>query len=87
MQDFQTLVLINCGATEDLYELLDLRPAVRVVVIDSHRPIHHSLNSRNTQVAVLVDPEDGTLEGLPEAEDTSDAGGVWSRSFPRLRRG
>ena len=35
----RTAILINCGAAEDVRELLrlDERPNVRVVIIDSHR--------------------------------------------------
>ena len=35
----RTVVLINCGAAEDVRALLDLydRPNVRIVIVDSHR--------------------------------------------------
>ena len=34
-------MLVNCGACENLRELLPLTANTRAVVIDSHRPIHH----------------------------------------------
>lgn len=35
------MMLVNCGACEDLRQLLSLNANTRAVVIDSHRPIHH----------------------------------------------
>lgn len=34
-------MLINCGACENLRELLSLHANTRAIVVDSHRPIHH----------------------------------------------
>ena len=36
-QELQTIFFLNCGAREDLPELLGLGEHVRAVVIDSHR--------------------------------------------------
>ena len=33
-------MLINCGACEDIREYLKLSPQARLIVVDSHRPIH-----------------------------------------------
>ena len=33
-------MLINCGACEDIREYLQLSPQARLIVVDSHRPIH-----------------------------------------------
>ena len=33
-------MLINCGACQDIREYLQLSPQARLIVVDSHRPIH-----------------------------------------------
>lgn len=67
------MFLVGMGADEDIYEMLSLNEEqyarVRVIVMDSHRPLH----LRNTDVndgdrlAVLVDPRDGAtdVDALP----------------------
>lgn len=59
LQDLKTVVLINCGATEDVRELCELPEAVRVIIIDSHRPIWHGHNDDlDMNTLVLVDGDD-----------------------------
>ena len=72
-QDLQTLILINCGATEDVARLLDLREdSIRVIVIDSHRPFHHNLNDPgNKNILAFCNPADGTCDNVPEPD-------IWS---------
>jgi CDC45-like protein len=73
--DYYTVLLINCGACEDISALLNMRENVRVVVIDSHRPVHHSFNSSDMQQLLLQDPRDGTeLDLIPEAGRSDDDG-------------
>ena len=45
-QAMRTAILLNCGAAEDVRALLELesRPNVRVIIVDSHRPICHTAN-------------------------------------------
>lgn len=74
-EQYRTIILINCGAMEDIRALLELPPNVRVVVIDSHRPIHHSYNTDNTDAVLLHDPLDGTgFDEIPEDAGISDSG-------------
>ncbi|XP_010532894.1 PREDICTED: cell division control protein 45 homolog [Tarenaya hassleriana] len=54
-----TILLINWGCHRDLRAALQLGPAARVFVVDSHRPIHlHNLSDRNDQVVVLHTDDD-----------------------------
>ena len=68
LQELQTLILINCGATEDIAKLLDITSNIRVIVIDSHRPFHHNLNDGNTNFMAFCNPADGTCDDVPEAD-------------------
>jgi len=44
LQDLKTVFMINCGATDDVRRLCELSDNVRVVIIDSHRPVWHGYN-------------------------------------------
>ena len=69
LQDLQTLILINCGATEDVAKLLGLQESVRVIVIDSHRPFHHNLNDPNDRaILAFCNPSDGSCDDVPEPD-------------------
>ena len=69
LQELQTLILINCGATEDIAKLLDLTPYIRVIVIDSHRPFHHNLNDdTNRTFMAFCNRADGTCDDVPEPQ-------------------
>ena len=67
------IVLVNCGASEDVASVLELskRPNVCVIIFDSHRPIMHLANDGNheSQVYVIMDAEaEGvSLEDIPSA--------------------
>lgn len=67
------VILINCGASEDMRSLLSLdkRPNVCLIIIDSHRPIMHAFNNENSDVFVLVDSnaEDLEIDSIPR-DDT-----------------
>lgn len=68
-EDLQTLILINCGATEDVAKLLGLQESVRVIVIDSHRPFHHNLNDPNDRaILAFCNPSDGSCDDVPEPD-------------------
>lgn len=54
-----SILLVNWGCQRDLRLLLNLGPAARVFVVDSHRPIHlHNLNDQNESVVVLYTGDD-----------------------------
>ena len=63
------VIFINCGASEDVADLLGLaeRPNICVVIIDSHRPIMHRSNDGNTGSFVQV-----LLDSAAEGIDTND---------------
>lgn len=67
LQAMRTAILLNCGAAEDVRQLLELdqRPNVRVIIVDSHRPVCHTAN--------LDDPADAVHILLDEAEGCSKA--------------
>ena len=73
LQELQTLILINCGATEDLSEFLGLSTNIKIIVIDSHRPIHHNLNGEDNHLLVFCNPADGTCDDVPEPDIFSGA--------------
>lgn len=93
IEDFKTMyqeddpvtrfvILINCGATQDIDELLSLaqRPNVCVVVIDSSRPIMHLYNDENpnSNLFALLDEQSEGLrrDDIPLAyDDGSDSEG------------
>lgn len=71
-QDLRTLILINCGATEDVAQLLNLDENVRIIVIDRHRPFHHNLNNDGDHsILAFCNPEDGTCEDVPDPDGFS----------------
>ncbi|OMO95870.1 CDC45 family [Corchorus olitorius] len=60
-----TILLINWGCHRDLQKDLNLGPAARVFVVDSHRPIHlHNLSDQNNQVVVLYTNDDERMADL-----------------------
>jgi hypothetical protein len=67
LQDYRTAFCINCGANTDVSRLksslgADAKQFVRLVFIDSNRPIHHSLNDDNDNSLVLLhDPDCGDV--------------------------
>jgi hypothetical protein len=88
LQDYRTAFCINCGGTVDVGELTGCLPPsarnnVRLVFIDSHRPIHHSFNDERDQNCVLLhDPDSGDVpvDSIPVGDSALDAGP------PRRRR-
>ena len=71
-QELCTLVLINCGATEDVARLVDQDENVRIIVIDSHRPFHHNFNNTaDFNLLAFCNPDDGTCHNMPEPDGFS----------------
>ena len=76
MQDYRTAFCINCGGATDTSELTDgltasAKENIRIVVLDSHRPIHHSFNNEDDQNFVLLhNPQAGdvALDNIPLAD-------------------
>lgn len=67
-----TVLLINWGCHRDLRKVLDLGPAARVFVVDSHRPIHlHNLSEQNDRVVVLYTRDDEQQADLAYDFDVS----------------
>jgi hypothetical protein len=69
LQVTRFVILINCGAAEDMSALLELadRPHVCLVIIDSCRPIDTIFNDENpdSNVYVLLDER---AEGISKAD-------------------
>lgn len=71
-QELSTLILINCGASEDVAGLVDQDKSLRIIVIDSHRPFHHNFNDPGNQdLLAFCNPDDGTCDDLPEPDGLS----------------
>lgn len=95
VQDFRTAFCINCGATVDIGELVgsmgaSARENVRLVFIDSHRPIHHSLNDDQDQNHVLLHNPDGgdiPLDSIPLADSALREGATLPASLATINTG
>ncbi|EFJ53221.1 hypothetical protein VOLCADRAFT_115803 [Volvox carteri f. nagariensis] len=58
-EEVKTVLLLNCGATEDVRSLCNLPSNVRIVVLDHHRPVWHGHNNDDDMdTLVLVDDDD-----------------------------
>ncbi|PNH02035.1 Cell division control protein 45 [Tetrabaena socialis] len=58
-EEVKTLILINCGATDDVRSLCQLPCNIRIVIIDNHRPVWHGHNNEeDNDTLVLVDDDD-----------------------------
>merc|ERR1711903_434088 len=67
----RSVVLINCGATEDVARMLGLGPNARAFVFDSHRPMHlNNADSANRQVLMVA------RRGHEERAEAAAAAGV-----------
>ncbi|KAF7825819.1 cell division control protein 45-like protein [Senna tora] len=67
-----SILLINWGCHRDLRRILNLGPAARVFVVDSHRPIHlHNLSDENERVVVLYTRDDEQQADLAYDFDVS----------------
>lgn len=94
MQDYRTAFCINCGANEDVRDIMQsLGPTaqqfVRLVFIDSHRPIHHSLHNEDDHSCVLLhDPDcgDSPLESIPSGAASLQPGSGVQSDVPNDTR-
>ena len=67
-----SILLLNWGCQRDLRRVLNLGPAARVFVVDSHRPIHlHNLSDQNDQVVILYTQDDENQTDLAYDFDVS----------------
>ena len=73
LQELRTIFLINCGATEDVRAICQFPPdndCIRLVIIDSHRPVNHVYNDDNSATLVLLERDDPVpKEDVPEYRD------------------
>lgn len=65
--DVKHVILINCGGTFDIIELLEPDEDITFYVIDSHRPTDICNIYSSSQVRVLTPPDDD--ERIPDFED------------------
>jgi cell division control protein 45 len=68
--ELRSVVMLNCGAIVNLPEILELPEDVRVIVLDSHRPVH--LSNVYTVAEQIVVFNDGTLMEDEMPSDGSD---------------
>ncbi len=64
--------MINCGATEDVRGICGFQDndSVRVIIIDSHRPVWHGYNDSVSDTIVVVDKDDPVpASEIPVAEE------------------
>lgn len=46
LQDFKTVLLLNCGATEDVEDLFNVTEITRIIVVDSHRYLNTAYSEK-----------------------------------------
>ncbi len=70
------MVTINCGAIESVRDRCGLAPSVRVIVIDSHRPVWHGYNveANDNDVVVLDDDDPVPIQEVPVWSDVYEQG-------------
>lgn len=81
--------MLNCGATIDLAANLALTPALKCLVLDSHKPIHINNVHGSDQVLVVKDSsvgEENVPSELSESEDEEDEEDEETRKRQRERR-
>ena len=81
--------MLNCGATIDLAANLALTPAIKCLVLDSHKPIHINNVHGSDQVLVVKDSsvsEENVPSELSESEDEESEEDEETRKRQRERR-
>ena len=69
----RAIVLINCGGTEDVREIMDLKVNCRAFVLDSHRPLNlMNVSEDNKDVYVIRDDAKEGEDDFPEMDTDSD---------------
>ncbi|KAG2502097.1 hypothetical protein HYH03_000589 [Edaphochlamys debaryana] len=73
-EELKTIILVNCGATEDVRSLCELPNNIRIVIIDNHRPVWHGHNNgEDSDTLVLVDKDDPLpVDEIPVANHEAD---------------
>jgi hypothetical protein len=46
----RTVIMLNCGGSADLKEMLDMQPGMVIYVMDSHLPYYHGNVNDNEKV-------------------------------------
>ncbi len=81
--------MLNCGATIDLAANLALTPALKCLVLDSHKPIHVNNVHGSEQVLVVKDSsvsEESVPSELSESEEEESEEDEETRKRQRERR-
>ena len=81
--------MLNCGATIDLAANLALTPALKCLVLDSHKPIHINDVHGSEQVLVVKDSsvsEENVPSELSESEEDESEEDEETRKRQRERR-
>lgn len=81
--------MLNCGATIDLAANLALTPALKCLVLDSHKPIHVNNVHGSEQVLVVKDSsvsEENVPSELSESEEEESEEDEETRKRQRERR-
>lgn len=81
--------MLNCGATIDLAANLALTPALKCLVLDSHKPIHINNVHGSEQVLVVKDSsvsEENVPSELSESEEEESEEDEETRKRQRERR-
>lgn len=81
--------MLNCGATIDLAANLALTPALKCLVLDSHKPIHINNVHGSDQVLVVKDSsvsEENVPSELSESEEDESEEDEETRKRQRERR-
>lgn len=81
--------MLNCGATIDLAANLALTPALKCLVLDSHKPIHVNNVHGSEQVLVVKDSsvsEENVPSELSESEEDESEEDEETRKRQRERR-
>ena len=81
--------MLNCGATIDRAANLALTPALKCLVLDSHKPIHINNVHGSEQVLVVKDSsvsEENVPSELSESEDEESEEDEETRKRQRERR-
>ena len=81
--------MLNCGATIDLAANLALTPALKCLVLDSHKPIHINNVHGSDQVLVVKDSsvsEENVPSELSESEEEESEEDEETRKRQRERR-
>ncbi|KAJ2853229.1 DNA replication initiation factor cdc45, partial [Coemansia erecta] len=71
----RTVVLLNCGATVDIHDLITLRDSLTIVIVDSHRPFNLYNIYWNEQIQCLDDGDiDDNMDELRAAFESIEFG-------------